>query len=905
MCVYIIDRGIFPRPAILEPAAIPTFLYPTRVCLTIPTQGHRLTDASPAPTKLRAPTGRTRLIGRLVFCWFLKKKTSREGSLIPDEILSLATAGKTTDYYHEILEPLFFETLNKPLTQRMKVYQSSFWRQIPFLNGGLFADQGDDFYYAGEFGQSAYRNVLKVPDAWLQSLLGVFEIYNFTIDENTPVDVELSVDPEMLGRIFENLLAVINPETGETARKDTGSYYTPRPIVEYMVNESLKRYLLVNAGLKEEMADILLSYSEEPPEMRKDEREAIISALERIRVLDPACGSGAFPMGLLQKMFLVLHKLDPEIGGWVTRMLSGVPDLVRREMERSLKTESREYLYKLRLIEDSIYGVDIQPVAVEISKLRCFLSLIVDQRVDDAQDNRGVRPLPNLEFKFVCANSLIPLPKSPEADKTLTLAGFEDEDENSIKKLKELRDEYFNCYEPRKKHRLEKQFCDTQRQMEEFWLARMAPKKRGLDGRDISKSASSAALQTGALSQWQPFKNDRCPWFDPEWMFGVKDGFDVVIANPPYVFGGNAIISVRDKVAFKKLFFSGTNKINLFALFIEKGIVLMRATGTLTYIVPNTLLRVTSYDNIREYVLKGTRIKEIVDLDIGVFQNVTASTIILSLTKDASDRQHRVSIKRGISDDRRNSILQTAFENEGFIFDIFTNDQERKVIEKISANAKQLADLSIYIRFGVVITKNLAEVVGLKKLNKNWKPFLEGDEIGRYYINYKDRYLNYEKDKLHRSRTPDVFESPKIMIQRITGGIFPVKATFDQSGFYNKESIINVVLKTSDVSEYKFILALLNSSLINWFYCKKFTNMSKLTVNLSKEYLGQIPIKAVDGGIKSKIVTLVDKMLTLADGSAKGKREQYLQRIDELVYDLYGLTKAEIEIIGHMSENVY
>lgn len=173
--------------------------------------------------------------------------------------------------------------------------------QIPFLNGGLFTPQRHDYYEMDQYGNSKFINVLKVPDNWIRELFDIFEIYNFTIDENTSVDVELSIEPEMLGRIFENLLAEINPETGETARKATGSYYTPRPIVDYMVDESLKQYLLTKTNLPEEKIIALLSYGDDEVIMTKAEKDAVINALDAIKIIDPACGSGAFPMGILHK----------------------------------------------------------------------------------------------------------------------------------------------------------------------------------------------------------------------------------------------------------------------------------------------------------------------------------------------------------------------------------------------------------------------------------------------------------------------------------------------------------------------------------------------------------------------------------------------------------------------------
>ncbi len=219
--------------------------------------GNKVLDYEPM-LKLPDSNGKTkqefgvRLIGRLVFCWFLKKKLSDKGNpLIPDDLLSLAVVKDS--YYHHVLEPLFFEVLNTPLQQRHTLYRNQLYDSIPFLNGGLFDPSlHQDFYISSSsyhMSQPAWS--LKIPDEWFRELFAILETYNFTIDENTSIDIDLSVDPEMLGRIFENLLAELNPETGETARKSTGSFYSPRAIVEYMVDESLIQYLPSKTEIEE------------------------------------------------------------------------------------------------------------------------------------------------------------------------------------------------------------------------------------------------------------------------------------------------------------------------------------------------------------------------------------------------------------------------------------------------------------------------------------------------------------------------------------------------------------------------------------------------------------------------------------------------------------------------------
>jgi len=307
-----------------------------------------------------------RLIGRLVFCWFLKKKRSEPANipLIPEGVLSLKTANDSNNYYHFILEPLFFQVLNKKLNDRHKNYKAEGWGKIPFLNGGLFTPHSDDYYDPDDCLGISPRGDIKVPDEWLRELLEIFERYNFTIDENTPVDIEISIDPEMLGRIFENLLAMINPETGETARKSTGSYYTPRPIVEYMVDQSIKQYLSSQTKISEKKIDSLLSYSDEAENANLTDKQSdgLIEALDDLKVLDPACGSGAFPIGVLQKILLVLEKVDPDSTKWKIRLLAKIPNATaRKTLAEKLESETWQYIHKLGVIQSSIYGVDIQP----------------------------------------------------------------------------------------------------------------------------------------------------------------------------------------------------------------------------------------------------------------------------------------------------------------------------------------------------------------------------------------------------------------------------------------------------------------------------------------------------------------------------------------------------------------
>ena len=828
-----------------------------------------------------------RLIGRVIFCWFLREKKSNQGkSLMPNGLLSLEAVKQYPDYYHNILEPIFFEVLNKPVKSRKDDYAKEPFSSIPYLNGGLFSPQDDDFFSYNEDKQAVNHNVVVIPDEWLRKFFEVLETYNFTIDENTSFDEELSIDPEMLGRIFENLLAEINPETGESARKSTGSYYTPRVIVDYMVDESLLLYLKNQTQIDEEKLRTVISYDlhddEEHP-LTEDERERIISALERVKILDPACGSGAFPIGALQKIVFILQQTDPEGQLWFKKQIKNTPPEIRRVVEREFAHKNFDYIRKLGIIRENIYGVDIQPIATEISRLRCFLTLVVDERIQEDLENRGIEPLPNLDFKFVTANTLISLPET-QAKSQLGLF----EDKAGIEELKELRDMFFNA-SGSERDLLKLQFVQAQNRMFQ---------------RLISDATRDRADLTIKLSTWDPFTHKSSSWFDPEWMFGIWYGFDIVIANPPWVFGGNSGITVHDKEIYKKMYAAGTKKINLFSIFVEKGCRLLKHDACLTYILPNTILRVTSYSNIREFLIKNTEIREVVDLDIGIFENVTASTIVITLQNKDPNLNNEISIKKGVNTDATNILKQSDFNGKGYIFNIFASDKIRKLISKIKQDSTPLGNLAKYIRFGVVITKNHDELVSSNKPDNEWKHFLEGSEIGSYVINYQGRYLHYKKNLLHRSRTPDVFETKKILIQRITGGSQPLKAAYDTSNFYDKESIINLVLKSNDEKEYKFLLGLLNSSLINWFYNNSYTNESKLTVNLSREYLSEIPIRKATTTTPKLFTEVVDKILsiTISEDYQKNYEKQrqvkeYKRQIDQLVYNLYGLIPEEIALV--------
>ncbi len=318
-----------------------------------------------------------RLIGRLLFCWFLKKRQSdNHQPLIPDSLL--AKNSVKSNYYKDIIEPLFFDTLNTPIADRHNNKLPDH-ENIPYLNGGLFTQQ------QGDKGST-------VKNEWFKNFFNTLERYNFTVDENSSTDTEVGIDPEMLGTIFENLLAEQDPDTGKSARKSSGSFYTPRVIVDYMVEQSLTAYLQQQTDIDKNR--IVSLFTDKAEDFTDSEKTQLLNALFSLKTLDPACGSGAFPVGVMQKMLGVLRHLDESGEKWRAKHKKHIKgdSQEAKNLRLRLDQADADYVHKLGIISRCLYGVDIQPIASEIAKLRCFLSLIIDEKIDDSLDNRGILP---------------------------------------------------------------------------------------------------------------------------------------------------------------------------------------------------------------------------------------------------------------------------------------------------------------------------------------------------------------------------------------------------------------------------------------------------------------------------------------------------------------------------------
>ncbi len=628
-----------------------------------------------------------RLITRIMFVWFIKQK-----ELIPswifdeNEIKKILVSfdGKSKkkgNYYNAILQNLFFATLNKKIEERaftddtkarfnkqfgVKNYyrdnkKASFFnipneqivdlfKGVPFLNGGLFEcldklvddSEGkknievftDGFSREPDWMAFIPNNLFwQRDDGEHEGLIHLLNRYNFTVEENSPSDVQVALDPELLGKVFENLLGTYNPETRETARKDSGSFYTPRQIVNFMIDESIKNYLSKNVEISDE--EIAVLFNDNIDFYDYNNKVKLVNALKRIKILDPACGSGAFPMGALQRIVQLIRKCNG---------ISGDNDSL--------------YRLKLNLIEDCLYGVDIQPIAVQICKLRFFISLICDQeKTDSLKDNYGFNPLPNLETKFVAANSLIGIAKDNNSPGQL----FENQELVDTKnKLQDERHNHFNAPTAETKAECRKR----DRELREK-LAKLLQEDQMYDNKDAKQLAS-----------WNPYdQNAVSGFFDAEWMFNITDGFDIVIGNPPYI--STKGVSAEAKKAYEAEFGFSDDTYNLFTF---KGLQLTKPSGTLNYIIPKTFWTTQTKRNMRDLIL-GKNIKYIFDT-ANPFDAVMVDTCIIQIENSSYDKDNLITFLDGTKD------LKFPKTFEPIKQEVYKNTQNNVIFKPTELNLK-------------------------------------------------------------------------------------------------------------------------------------------------------------------------------------------------------------------------
>ena len=916
-----------------------------------------------------------RLITRLLFIWFIKEKKLVAADLFDDKqiegLLKNFDRDSGDSYYRAVLQNLFFTTLNTEINKRRfstrtnaKHRDFSCYRykdemrdpdallalfaQTPFINGGLFdcldsvEANGSGGYRIDCFSDVDYKKS-SVPDRlFFDEARGLFPLldhYKFTVEENTPIEQEVALDPELLGKVFENLLAAYNPETGATARKQTGSYYTPRVIVDYMVEEALVATLAGqvqptdgDAKFWDERLHYLLDYAKVFDDASvwfdDDELDGIVRAISELKILDPAVGSGAFPMGVLHKLALALRRLDPDNSRWeqlqkeraiqrTEAAFDTKDDETRREELLEIDATFKRYRdsdfgRKLYLIQNSIFGVDIQSIACQIAKLRFFISLTIEQEPDTTAENLGVKPLPNLETRFIAANTLLGL----EGERMLT----SQEAQRLERELSDNRERYFHATTRRQK--LE---CKKKDQVLREELAAEL-KNVGMPADDAEK-----------IAHWDLYdQSASADWFDPEWMFGVGEGFDVVVGNPPYVRAdsGDGHLEMRQRIENSNQYETLWEKWDLYIPFIERGYKLLKPGGFTTLIVSDAYCHSKYAQKSQNWFLKNSRILRLDFLSkIQIFDAAVRNVTYLFQRADGSHHKP----ERRVHDPEFGvvSLLPTNEQRELTYRVFFLEDAN---FQQFSAPTVRLDEIC-YISVGMVVHADekkargefeLRDLVSDTRDEYHPKPFVEGKHLARWLPATK-KWLEWgterAPDLFRRPTFPDIYEvDEKILVQRSPGP--DPKACYDDFRLHFTESSVGFLLwhrlagirnrsikkqtryrdekpgrpdlpqredleKISRRFAVKFLLGVMNSTAARDFLRAN----RRSNIHLYPDDWKKLPIPDVMPEQQAPIIELVDQILDAKRADPDADVSTLEDEIDQQVYSLYNLTAEEVAIV--------
>lgn len=850
-----------------------------------------------------------KLLGQIVFLYFLQKKgwlgvpkgkAWGEGDKHFLRGLFKKSEENYKNFYNDYLEKLFYDTLNNPRRSEVDPsYSKYFDSKIPFLNGGLFEPPYD-----------WYKSLIYLDNKIFSKIFDVFDLYNFTVKEDEPLEKEVAVDPEMLGKVFENLLE-------ENLRKGKGTYYTPREIVHYMCEESLINYLSSETGLSPD--DIRNKYFP-PYNILGDEKvevrdvtvgESIIENLKDIKVVDPACGSGAFLVGMLQQITQLRFELE-----------------TRSKLLGRRVSSSTEYEIKKQTIQNCIYGVDLDPGAVEIAKLRLWLSLVVDYDLEE------IEPLPNLDYKIMQGNSLleelvlgdssIKLYDSKTIQKAMgskrmknlfdqeTQVGlFDGEDDKVLKILKSLQLKYFSTSDGESKKKIRNEIEKIEHELIETSVKSSLDELKaqklnirtipgiGLLPDDLKRLEKIASKENKIFAVLEELKKTGTkPFF--LWhlyfaeVFELKGGFDVVIANPPY----GADIEKKQLEYMKKRLIDTRNG-NSAAIFIDFGKnVLLNNKGTLSYIVPKSLLFSELWFDLVKAMLGKVNI--LVDVE-KAFEKVLLEQVLFIYGNSIKTDSYLA--RKFINNDFIRTIRiknEDVFKFNAWICDV--TEKELEIAKKL------LSKSQIEMLDNISITKR---GVGLQKFIKNSGdfPVIGGKNIFKYGLNGNKGYLNNDVIKNNSSKI-SFMNQMKIISQNIVAHIqnpiphLMIIATLDTSGKVFTLDTVNNTIISKDIDP-RYILAIMNSSLISW-YAYRFVYCAAIrTMHFDSNYVGKLPIFNADKGTQQIISEKVESILTIynsenykVDQNLKAQVNKIQHEIDQLIYQIYGLDSNEIKTIN-------
>ena len=963
-----------------------------------------------------------RLITRLLFAWFMKEKGLIADELFNEEQVKQLLKGydpqEGDSYYRAILQNLFFATLNTKIDKRRFSRENNsthrdfscyryhkeiqdpqaliaLFEQTPFINGGLF-DCLDSEKASVEGGwrrdyftdNERQRRGYSIPNQLFfdeKGIISLFNRYRFTVEESTPVEQDVALDPELLGKVFESLLHYLQSETSKTARQQSGSYYTPRKLVDYMVDEALREYLMGRAEPENEGRSSwekrlrrLLDYKDPFEDVdslfSSEEKKRIVRTVAEIKVLDPAVGSGAFPMSVLHKLTLILSRIDADNREWgelqkklATEKASAAFDRPKRE-ERDARLDeisetferykSSNFGRKLYLIKNSIFGVDKDPVACQIAKLRFFISLAIEQEADRAKtkENFGIRPLPNLETRFVVADTLLSLDRSgPQS------LAYNDE---SVKKLErqiiDNNEEHFHATARREKRECREKDKDLRQKL-----------AKELEDLRLSPDAAEK------IAKWNRYDQNSCAdWFDAKHMFGVADdsgpshpkhggqsdkpgtagAFDIVLGNPPYI--KLSRLQKRYQDAGYDTFANGGD---IYQLFYERGCRLLKPDqGLLAYITSNSWLKTKYGGQLRHYLVENHSPLKLLEMGAKAFKTAIVDVNVLLLKEGPPS--HPIDSFPAVDIDERSegedfppcesswSEIRLDKENPEEIWSVLSSE-EWHLKGKMEDRGVPLKKWDLIIKRGITTGCNEAFIIDNDTKErliaehmesaKIIKPMLRGRDLRPYrakwanlwliatfpslkidindYPAIKDHLSSFGRERLEQSgktltggtksrrkseyswfETQDPvnyhehFGKEKLLWKEI--GVHG-KFAYDDSEMHSNNSTFIITGKP-----LKYLCAVLNNPLITWF-----TKSTALTVGAGdprwlKLHVEKIPVPQIPAEQQQDFIQRVDLILNAKDADPEADTSELEAEINQLVYELYGLTAEEIKIIEEKSK---
>lgn len=874
-----------------------------------------------------------KLLGRIVFLYFVQKKgwlgasdTNYKDGLT-DFIKQLFTlSGGNDAFYNNQLKNLFFDTLNTGESKRPNedfIMPDGKKVKVPFLNGGLFDKEAYDdavltlpanLFHHADFEDTALT--AKTRDN-SRGFLDFLDAFNFTVHEDSLDDHTVAVDPEMLGHIFENLLE---------DNKDKGAFYTPKEIVHYMCQESLAEYLttqlkIENEKLKNGIAEMVkrkeISNEVKPLLAEIDQK------LDTVKICDPAIGSGAFPMGLLQE----IHTIK---------------EVIAYETNKTWKPAE----VKENIIQNSIYGVDIEKGAVDIARLRFWLSLVVDEEKP--------RALPNLDYKIVVGDSLVSKFEGEiieiDWNKKSSVGKADAYVKNVQQLLKDIAEKQKQFFKPdnKDKKKLQAEIRDLKL---ELLINQLSYNKAAYENKtpvlggfaptakEIKHNTERELTVKGFKENIERLKhlkkNKEQPFEHFDWKLDFPEvlnpllkengglnsavGFDIIIGNPPYVNVEN--LSDELKQYLFENYETCKGRTDIYIAFLEKALSLLKDNQTYSFIIPYAFTNQNYGSLLRKKLIEKYFIKEILDTsEYYVFENAVVKNIILRIQK--TENKERTTIKVVESGrDFQNNEFQTSTLNQKVFLDLKDFRFETKNISNFLSLKNKIINDTIrldkicLIAYGARLNHK-TEKIGkenyiFSEFKKEYKPFTEGKNIERFTFTQYG-WLKYKPDEHYNPMFPEVFENDKIIFIRVVKD--RLRFAFDSNHFYNSHTVINCVkwnllqkaehstvkrnitaekIKNGNDFEYMFLLGVLNSTLINWY----FLNFLSDALNFYPDDAKELPIPIVGKEKQQFIISLSTKILSTKKSNPNSDTSKLEREIDIRAYHLYNLNFKEAKLI--------